>query len=102
MPTITAPRRPRLPGRPLLDLLAWPHGIDRYLELLDPRWTAREVRARVTSVRSQTPDTVTVTLRPNDAWTGFEAGQFIRLTLEVDGVRRTRCYSPANSAASGW
>lgn len=99
MPTITAPRRPRLPGRPLLDLLAWPHGIDRYLELIDPRWTSREVRARVTSVRSQTPDTVTVTLRPNDAWTGFEAGQFVRLTVEVDGVRRTRCYSPANSAA---
>ena len=33
---------------------------------------------RVTSVRSQTPDTVTLTLRPNDAWTGFEAGQFVR------------------------
>ncbi len=57
------------------------------------------MRARVTAVRSQTPDTVTVTLRPNDAWTGFEAGQFVRLTVEVDGVRRTRCYSPANSAA---
>ena len=29
----------------LVDRLTAPHGVDRYLELVDPTWTVREVRA---------------------------------------------------------
>ena len=29
---------------------------------------------------------------------GFSAGQYTQLTVEIDGVRHTRCYSMANSA----
>jgi ferredoxin-NADP reductase len=32
---------------------------------------------------------------------GFRAGQFVRLSVEIDGVRRTRCYSPACSQFRG-
>ncbi len=80
-----------------------PHGVDRYLELFDPTWSLDQVRAEVTAVRRQTADSVTLSLRPNGNWKGFRAGQFLRLTVEIDGVRRTRCYSPANSvhAADG-
>ncbi|HWD07023.1 MAG TPA: ferredoxin reductase [Amycolatopsis sp.] len=83
--------------RGLLELgeaLLTPHGADRYLELLDPMLVRREIRGRVTQVRHQTPDTVTFRVRPSRAWRGFEAGQYVRLTVEIDGVRRTRCYSP--------
>jgi len=81
-----------------LDALATPHGIDRYLELIDPAWSVRELRAIVTEVRRQTAGSVTLTLTPNGHWTGFQAGQYTRLSVEVDGVRHTRCYSIASSA----
>jgi ferredoxin-NADP reductase len=82
----------------IADRLTTPHGVDRYLELVDPTWSTREVRARVVATRRQTPDSVTLTLRPNANWRGFEAGQHTQLTVEIDGVRHTRCYSMANSA----
>jgi stearoyl-CoA 9-desaturase NADPH oxidoreductase len=87
----------RLLGSGLLEALAAPHGVDRYLELIRPSWSLRETRAEVIDVRRQTADSVTLTLRPNENWEGFSAGQFVRVTVEIDGVRQTRCYSPACS-----
>lgn len=79
------------------EALAGPHGLDRYLELVHPMLTVHELRAEITDVHRATADSVTLTLRPNRLWRGFSAGQFVEVTVEVDGVRRTRCYSPANS-----
>jgi ferredoxin-NADP reductase len=81
----------------LVDLLLGPHGIDRYLELIRPDLTVRDARARVVAVHHQTNRSVTLTLRPNAAWSGFEAGQFARIGVDIDGVRRTRTYSPSCS-----
>lgn len=77
--------------------LTYPHGVDRYVEHFAPTFALREVRAEVVAIRHQTADSVTLTLRPNRNWQGFAAGQYVRLTVEINGVRRTRCYSPANS-----
>jgi stearoyl-CoA 9-desaturase NADPH oxidoreductase len=88
----------RLLGSGLLEALAAPHGVDRYLELVRPSWSLHEARAEVSEVRRQTADSVTLTLRPNENWKGFDSGQFIRLTVEIEGVRQTRCYSLACSA----
>jgi ferredoxin-NADP reductase len=85
----------------LLDLLAGPPGVDGYLEQVRPTWTVRECRAEVTHVRRATPDSVTLSLRANRAWQGFRAGQFLQLAVEIDGVRRVRCYSPASVAGTG-
>ena len=74
-----------------------PHGVDRYVEMIDPLWSPTEVRAEITQVTRKTADSVTLVLRPNSNWQGFRAGQFVRLSVDIDGVRRTRCYSPANS-----
>jgi stearoyl-CoA 9-desaturase NADPH oxidoreductase len=87
----------RLLRSPLVDLLVGPHGVDRYLELVRPTLTVSDARAEVLSVCHQTPRSVTLTLRPNAAWRGFRAGQFVRVGFEIDGVRRTRTYSPASS-----
>jgi stearoyl-CoA 9-desaturase NADPH oxidoreductase len=95
MPTLTAPRR--LLASPVVDLLLGPHGIDRYLELIDPSLTVREARAHVLGVRRQTERSVTLRLRPNAAWRGHLAGQFVPVGVEIDGVRHTRTYSPASS-----
>jgi stearoyl-CoA 9-desaturase NADPH oxidoreductase len=82
---------------PLVDLLTGPHGVDRYTELVDPTWTAGDARAKVIAVRRQTSRSVTLTLAPNQAFAGFRAGQHINLTVDIDGRRRTRPYSPASA-----
>lgn len=81
----------------LLDLLTGPHGVDRYTELVDRTWTRGQARARVVGVRRSTPRSVTLTLAPNRAFEGFRAGQHINVSVEIDGRRRTRPYSPANA-----
>jgi ferredoxin-NADP reductase len=99
MPVTAATRR--LLRSPLVDLLAGPHGIDRYLELIRPDITVRDARARVVALRWQTARSVTLTVKPNQAWSGFKAGQFVKVGVEIDGVRRTRTYSPACSQHPG-
>lgn len=81
----------------LFEAMATPHALDRYLELVDPMTTVRDLRAEVIDVHRSTVDTVTLTLRPTHQWQGFEAGQFVQVGVVIDGVRHTRCYSPACS-----
>jgi stearoyl-CoA 9-desaturase NADPH oxidoreductase len=81
----------------LVEALATPHGIDRYLELVHPMLTVRELRAVVTDADRSCADSVTLTLRPTRQWRGFRAGQFVQVAVDVDGVRYTRCYSPSCS-----
>ncbi|MCK0174529.1 ferredoxin reductase [Mycolicibacterium sp. F2034L] len=95
--TRTRTLRERVMRSPLVDLLTGPHGVDRYTELVEPTWTLGEARATVMTVRRTTPRSVTLTLKPNRAFTGLRAGQHVNLSLEIDGRRRTRSYSPANA-----
>ena len=95
-----ASTRRRFSPLALVEALATPHGVDRYLELVNPMLTVRDLRAEVTDVRRATADSVTLTLRPTRQWKGFSAGQFVQVTVDIDGVRRTRCYSPAGSQHS--
>lgn len=90
----------RMSRSSLLNLLTGPHGVDRYTEIVDPTWTQGQARARIVAVRRQTPRSVTLTLQPNRAFAGFRAGQHINLSVEIDGRRRTRCYSPASAEGS--
>jgi stearoyl-CoA 9-desaturase NADPH oxidoreductase len=105
MPSASSPRGfgRRLLRSRLLEALAYPHGVDRYVELVRPLLVKHDVRAEVTAVRHQTPKSATLTLRPNENWRGLRAGQFVGLSVEIDGVRETRPYSPAGSqhAADG-
>jgi len=87
-------------GSDLIDLLTGPHGVDRYTELVAPTWTLGEPRAKVIDVRRNTPRSVTLTLAPNENFTSaytVKAGQYVNLTVEIDGRRHARCYSPANA-----
>ena len=99
MPTPVNPRRGLLAkvGVPLLERLATPHSPDRYLEMVNPTWSLREVRATVTEVRRSAPGSITVLVRPNSNWRGFRAGQHVVFTLLLAGVRRSRCYSVTSS-----
>jgi ferredoxin-NADP reductase len=87
----------RLLRSQLVDLMVGPHGIDRYLELVGRTLTVFDARAEVVAVAHQTDRTVTLTIDPNRAFTGFRAGQFVRVGVEIDGRRYTRNYSPTIS-----
>src|SRR3954451_15469670 len=94
--TPIAPQKPRLIGQKilgsgLLDLLAGPPGVDGYLEDGRPAWGGGDARAEVTAADRRTPESVTLSLRANLAWEGFEAGQFVQVAVEINGSRRTRC-----------
>jgi stearoyl-CoA 9-desaturase NADPH oxidoreductase len=91
----------RILGSGILDLLAGPPGVDGYLEQVRPTWVVGACRAEVVGAQRSTPESVTLTIRANRAWEGFEAGQFIQLGVEIDGAWRERCYSPASVAGLG-
>ncbi|MEO9222563.1 MAG: ferredoxin reductase, partial [Mycobacteriaceae bacterium] len=67
------------------------------LEIVNPTWSLREVRATVVDVRHSAPGSITVLVRPNSNWRGFQAGQHVVFTLLIAGVRRSRCYSVTSS-----
>ncbi len=92
----------RVLGSQLVDLLTGPHGVDRYTELVTPTWTLGVARAKVVEVRRTTPRSVTLILSPNAAFRGAgrKAGQYVNVTVEIDGRRHTRCYSPVNGEAT--
>lgn len=110
----TAPLSPRGPlGHRLLRsrlvaALASPHGVDRYLELVNPMWAATEVRARVLDVRRETgtdddPTAVaTITLQPTGTWRGHRAGQYVQVGVDLPGSARrmTRCFTISSPASA--
>lgn len=53
--------------------------------------------ARVIARRQETDNTVTLRLKPNRHFVGFNAGQHVNLSALINGVRITRCYSISNT-----
>jgi ferredoxin-NADP reductase len=86
-----------------LAALASPHGVDRYLELVNPMWAAHEVRARIVDVTREVdvpghPPVATLTLQPTATWRGHRAGQHVQVGVEIGGARRTtRVFSISSS-----
>jgi ferredoxin-NADP reductase len=66
---------------------------DDYLELINPLWSTRELRGRVEEVRRETRDASTVLIKPGYRWPGHKPGQFVRIGVDVNGVRHWRAYS---------
>lgn len=64
-----------------------------YVDLFDPLRSRTLLRGRVETVDSETADAVTVTIRPGRGWLGHVAGQYIRVGVDIDGVRMWRAYS---------
>jgi ferredoxin-NADP reductase len=66
---------------------------DDYLELINPLWSTRELRGRIERVERETPEAVSVLIKPGWEWPGHRPGQYLRLGIEVDGVHHWRAYS---------
>jgi ferredoxin-NADP reductase len=66
---------------------------DDYLALLDPRWSARELTGTVVRKQAETADASTIVIRPTFRWPGHQPGQYLRLGVEIDGIRHWRAYT---------
>ena len=78
--------------------LATPLVPEAYLELIDPLLGAG-LRGRVERVVQESPGAVSLQIRPNGKWQGAIAGQYVRLGVDIDGVRHWRCYSVSSGDA---
>jgi stearoyl-CoA 9-desaturase NADPH oxidoreductase len=82
--------------RRVLDVLAAlssPLLPDDYLELVNPLWSTRELRGRIESIDRETEDAATVLIKPGYRWGGHQPGQYLRIGLDIQGVRHWRAYS---------
>ncbi|MEV0974514.1 ferredoxin reductase [Microtetraspora glauca] len=88
----------------LADTVAWlttPLMPEDYLTLINPLWSSRELRGRVEAVRPETKDVASLVIRPGRGWSAHRAGQFIRVGVDVDGVRHWRTYSLSSAPERG-
>ena len=79
-------------------LATTPHGVDRYLKLVNPLWSIADRRALLVDAHRETRDVSTLVLDPGPEWGPHEAGQHVRIDVELDGRRRTRYFSVSSSA----
>jgi stearoyl-CoA 9-desaturase NADPH oxidoreductase len=86
-------RNLRTGARRVVGLLATPLIPADFLDVIAPLRNATVLRARIEAVRPETRDSVTLVLRPGRGWQPHEPGQYVRLGVDVDGVRLWRSYS---------
>src|SRR3954470_17378960 len=67
---------------------------DDYLHLLNPLWSARELRGVVVDLVPETEHAATLVIKPGWGWSGqYKAGQYIGIGVQVDGRWHWRSYS---------
>ena len=71
-----------------------------YLDLLNPLRAGSELRGRIAEIRPETRDAATIFIEPGRDWAGHVPGQYIRIGLDIDGVRQWRAYSLTSSTDS--
>ena len=77
----------------VVELITTPVVPSDYLDVIAPLRNADVLRARVEAVRRETENAVTLILRPGRGWQPHRPGQYLRLGVDVDGVRLWRSYS---------
>ena len=64
-----------------------------YLDLFDPLRSGAALRGRIEAVERETRDAATIVIRPGRDWLPHRPGQYVRIGIDVDGVRQWRAYS---------
>lgn len=90
--TLARPLRTAL-QHPWVAAIVRESAVEDSLQALHPMLSLHQVRARVVKCIAETADTRTLVLRPNALWRGAHAGQFVGLTVEINGRRHERMYS---------
>ncbi|MGI9125330.1 MAG: ferredoxin reductase, partial [Mycobacterium sp.] len=101
--TTTTPR-PRSAGSVrtrltrLAERLTTPLLPEDYLDVIDPLLSDKHLRGRIVAIHPETRDAVTLVIKPGNTWRPHTPGQYLRLGVEVDGVRQWRSYSLTSRA----
>ncbi|WP_137294785.1 ferredoxin reductase [Nocardioides dongxiaopingii] len=87
--------RPRLRQRlrALADAAVTPLQLDDVLDVFHPLRAGADLRGRIVEIRPETADSATIVLKPGKDWGGHVPGQYVRVGVDVDGVRLWRTYS---------
>ncbi|HEV7725829.1 MAG TPA: ferredoxin reductase [Modestobacter sp.] len=94
-PTPARQPRPALRDRvlKLVELATTPLLPTDYLDLVAPLRSGADLRGRIEAVLPETRDAATLVIRPGRGWRGHIPGQYVRIGIDVDGVRQWRAYS---------
>lgn len=93
---VAPPRpRPRLRERvrALAEAAVTPLELDDVLDVFHPLRAGAELRGRIVSVTAETAHSATLVIKPGRDWAGHVPGQYVRVGVDVDGVRLWRTYS---------
>ncbi|HEX5198836.1 ferredoxin reductase [Paractinoplanes rhizophilus] len=77
----------------LVEALTTPVVPRDYLDAVAPLRNPGVLRGRVESIRPETAESATLVLRPGVGWRPHRPGQYLRVGVDVDGVRLWRSYS---------
>ena len=64
-----------------------------FMDLFAPLRSGADLRGRIESIHPETADAATIVIRPGADWAGHVPGQYLRIGIDVDGVRQWRAYS---------
>lgn len=84
-----------------VELLTTPLMPADFLDYVAPLRRGAELRARIDRVAPVAPGVTALELTPGKAWQGHTPGQYVRIGVEVDGVRLFRNYSLVSTPGQG-
>jgi len=79
--------------RSVAEAAVTPLDLDDVLDVFAPLRGGAPLRGRVVSVSAETEQSSTLVIKPGKDWAGHVPGQYLRVGVEVDGVRLWRTYS---------
>ena len=75
---------------------------DDYLHMVNPLWSARELRGKIIEVVPETGDAATLVIKPGWGWRfKYQAGQYVGIGVHLHGKWHWRSYSISSSPADG-
>ena len=72
-----------------------------YLDVIHPLLSRSRLRGRILAITPETPDAATIVIKPGRGWRGHIPGQYLRIGVDVDGVRHWRSYSVTSRTGEG-
>ncbi len=94
MNAVVRPRKRRPASwKRLLKPVVAPDVFDFWASRVNRTWAWERPLVRLVDRQQASADAVTLWLRPNRNWQGFQPGQHVNLSTEIDGAKVTRSYS---------
>ena len=71
---------------------------DDYLHMVNPLWSARELRGKIVEVIPEADDTATLVIKPGWGWNiKYQPGQYVGIGVHIDGKWHWRSYSVSST-----